>query len=215
MQTAQNLRHGKTWFVGVDALPNAADGSIAGAPLRGAWRDLVPELPLHRAQLSIIFEGYPRQDPEESAANHRYRLNRCGAHVDGLLPIGADKRRFAREFHAYILALPLTKVTAAPTVIWRGSHKIMQRALRDAIRAAAVGTVDVTDAYQSARREVFAHCEQVPLRIVRGQAALLHPFILHGTQRWGDARDATGQGRMTAFFRPECKGGAAQWLAQP
>lgn len=96
------LRHGQTWFVGVDALPNQPDGSIAGVPLTGPWLGYVPQLPLHRAQLSIIYEGYPRQDPNESDANHRFRRDRAAAHVDGVLPIGPQRRRFAREYHAYI-----------------------------------------------------------------------------------------------------------------
>lgn len=52
---AANLRHGKTWFVGVDALPNAADGSVEGVPLSGPWQEHLPQTgPLHPAQLSVI-----------------------------------------------------------------------------------------------------------------------------------------------------------------
>ena len=41
-----------TWFVGVDALPTAPDGSIDGTPLRGAVIDALAPLPsLHPAQL--------------------------------------------------------------------------------------------------------------------------------------------------------------------
>jgi hypothetical protein len=155
---AANLRHGNTWFVGVDALPNTPDGAIGDVPLMGAWRDAVPALPLHRAQVSIIYPGYPKQDVGESDANHRYRLNRAAAHVDGLLPVGPQKRRFAMEYHAYILAIPLSKVAAAPPVVWEGSQTIMQRALREAIGDADPSQVDITDAYQAARREVFDCC---------------------------------------------------------
>lgn len=42
LQGPDNLRHSGTWFVGVDALPNAADGSIGGIPLAGPWQDAVP-----------------------------------------------------------------------------------------------------------------------------------------------------------------------------
>jgi hypothetical protein len=215
MRGPDNLRHGQTWFVGVDALPNAADGSIGGVALSGPWQDDVPPQPLHPAQLSIIYEGYPKQDPEESDANHRFRVNRAAAHVDGLLPVGPLKRRFALEYHAYILALPLTDSTASPTVVWRGSQKIMQRALQAAIADQDPAQVDITQAYKAARREVFETCEQVPLCITAGQSALLHPFVLHGTQAWDGTADPTGEGRMVAFFRPECRGGAAQWLATP
>jgi hypothetical protein len=211
----EGLRHGKTWFVGIDALPNAADGSIAGAPLTGPWQPHVPILPLHHAQLSIIHAGYPKQDKGESDANHRYRRIRAAAHVDGLLPVGPARRRFAREYHAYILSVPLGDLRASPTVVWRGSQRIMQRALREAIGARDPAQVDITDAYTAARREVFETCEQVPLHIIRGQSALLHPFVLHGTAPWDDSRDPAGEGRMIAFFRPECVGGAQQWLALP
>jgi hypothetical protein len=36
---------------------------------------------------------------------------------------------------------------------------------------------------------------------------------LHGTQAWDESTDQTGEGRMIAFFRPECSGGSAEWLA--
>jgi len=209
----EGLRHGGTWFVGVDALPNAPDGSIGGVPLAGPWN--LPDLPLHPAQLSIIYAGYPRQDAGESDANHRYRLTRDAAHVDGLLPVGPDRRRFAREYHAYILSVPLGDVAAAPTVVWRGSQRIMQAALVAAIGGGDPAQVDITDAYTQARREVFATCERVPLPLKRGQSALLHPFVLHGTAPWGDSSVASGEGRMIAFFRPECAGGPQEWLATP
>lgn len=213
MQGPDNLRHGRTWFVGVDALPNELDGSIAGVPLAGPWQDHTPKLAHHNAQLSIIYAGYPKQDMGESDANHRFRRIRAAAHVDGLLPVGPARRRFAREYHAYILSLPLNDVAHAPTVVWRGSQRIMQQALRHAIGKADPAQVDITEVYQAARKEVFETCEQVPLYLKAGQSALLHPFILHGTQCWGDAPDPSGEGRMIAFFRPECAGGAAEWLA--
>lgn len=211
MRTAENLRHQQTWFVGVDALPSAADGSIAGVPLKGPWQ--LPDLPMHPAQLSIIYGGYPKQDADESEANHRYRITRAAAHVDGLLPTGPRRRRFALEYHAYILAIPLNSVARSPTVVWRGSHRIMQSALRDAIGSSVPAEVDITEVYKGARRIVFETCEQVPLALTLGQSAVLHPFALHGTQPWGVDADPAEEGRMIAFFRPECAGGAAQWLS--
>ncbi|QUJ77269.1 hypothetical protein KDD17_04435 [Sulfitobacter albidus] len=209
-----NLRHGGTWFVGVDALPNASDGAIDGVPLLGPWRGAVPDIPLHPAQLSIVYPGYPQQDAGESDANHRFRRDRMAAHVDGLLPIGPQRRRFAREFHAYILALPLTDVRAAATVVWPGSQRIMQTALQEAVGARPVAQVDLTDAYQAARREVFASIDPVRLLIGPGQSALLHRFLLHGTAPWENRiADKAGHGRMTAFLRPEMPGGGSDWLA--
>jgi hypothetical protein len=215
MRGPDNLRHGQTWFVGVDALPNGPDGSIGGVPLAGPWGDHVRDLPLHPAQMSIIYAGYPRQDAGESDANHRYRRDRAAAHVDGLLPVGPARRRFAREYHAYILALPLNDLAASPTVVWPGSHRIMQRALSEAIGDSDPAQVDITDAYQRARRDAFETVAPMPLKIKPGQSALLHSFLLHGTQVWGDEVDRKGEGRMIAFFRPECAGGAAEWLALP
>ncbi|MEH6521250.1 hypothetical protein [Sulfitobacter sp.] len=215
MRAADNLRHNKTWFVGVDALPNAEDGSINGVPLLGPWKRHIPDLPLHPAQLSIVYEGYPKQDTNESDANHRYRLNRAAAHVDGLLPVGPNKRRFAQEFHAYILSLPLNDVPHSPTVVWRGSQRIMQAALRGVLEGHDPENIDITDVYQAARRQVFEECEQVSLVLKPGESALLHSFVLHGTQPWGHAPDPTHEGRMIAFLRPECAGGCAEWLATP
>ncbi|MEP3675443.1 hypothetical protein [Sulfitobacter sp.] len=214
----ENLRHQRTWFVGVDALPNGPDGSIGNVPLVGPWQGQLPDLPLHPAQLSIIYPGYPKRDSDESEANHRYRITRSAAHVDGLLPTGALRRRFAMEYHAYILSIPLNAVPRSPTVVWRGSQKIMQSALQEAIGSRVPAKVDITQAYQEARRKVFETCPQVPLELEVGQSAVLHPFILHGTQPWGPEsrapeKDATQEGRMIAFFRPECAGGAAEWLS--
>jgi hypothetical protein len=210
---AAQMRHGDTWFVGVDALDNPADGSIEGVPLIGPWQSHVPTLPLHRAQVSIVYAGYPQQDADESDANHRYRITRKAAHVDGLLPVGAARRRYPQELHAYILGLPLNDVATAPTVVWKGSHVIMQAALKRAVGDKKPADVDVTDIYQAARREVFARCEMVALTAKPGEAFLIHRFALHGTDVW-DAGFGTmpAEGRMIAFFRPEVTQ-PDQWLA--
>lgn len=207
---AANLRHGETWFVGVDILPNGPDGAISGVPLHGPWEPFVPKLPQHKAQVSIVYPGYPRKDSDESEANHRFRVKRCAAHVDGLLPEGAARRRYAREFHAYILGLPLNPASSAPTVVWRGSHRIMQEALTQAIGGQPVGSVDLTDAYHAARRTVFESCEMVSLRAAPGQSYLLHRFALHGTAPW-DGPEAPG--RMVAFLRPEFEN-PEEWCAR-
>lgn len=204
----RNLRHGRTWFVGVDVLPNDIDGSVSGVPFVGPWSGHVPNLPQHRGQVSIVYPGYPKKDAEESDASHRYRVTRCAAHVDGLLPVGDARRRFAREYHAYILGIPLGPVADAPTVVWRGSQRIMQAALVDAIGDASLCEVDITDAYHAARREVFERCECVPVLAQPGQCYLIHRFALHGTAPW---KGPKGPGRMVAFFRPEFAD-PADWL---
>ena len=197
---AQNLRHGNTWFVGVDILPNDHAGAVDGVPLGGPWHSYVPELPQHKAQVSIIYPGYPARDPDQSAANHRFRVDRMAAHVDGLLPEVPDRRRHPREFHAYILGIPLNDSPAAPTVVWQGSHHIMQSALADAIGDRDPREVDVTEAYHAARREVFDRCDVVPVQVGVGGAFLIQRFALHGTAPWSGP---PGEGRMIAFFRPE------------
>lgn len=205
------LRHRNTWFVGVDALPNDAQGAVAGVPLAASWRAALPDLPMHAGQVSIVYAGYPQQDPDESDANHRFRRDRCAAHVDGLLPVGAAKRRYAVEHHAYILSVPLNPVAQAPTVVWRGSHLIMQAALQEAIGRDDPAQVDVTDAYKAARRRVFETCERIAVTPKVGEAALFHRFALHGTQPWDDTpQTAAPHGRMIAFFRPETS--ATEWL---
>lgn len=205
-------RHGGTWFVGVDALPNAADGAVDGVPLAGAWRDHV-KMPSvwHPAQLSVVFPGYPQQDPNESDAAHRYRLNRDAAHVDGLLPEGPQKRRYLREPHGFILGFPLDDVSASPLVVWRDSHKLMHAAFRAAFAGLAPqewGDVDVTDVYQSTRRAVFDSCDRVEITAAPGQAILLDRHLLHGVAPW--AENAEGKMRMMAYFRPLID--PADWL---
>ena len=205
-----NLRHGETWFVGVDALPNAVDGSVEGVPLAGAWEPHLPlKTALHRAQLSIIYPGYPKRDPEQSPANHRFRKERFAAHMDGLLPAGPEKRRFAREFHAYILGIQLGTPTSAPLVHWPGSHVVLGHALRAAVGQSEVENVDLTDTYVAARKQVFDTIKPEEVNLRHGGAVLLHRFALHGTAPWDEG--AAGSKRIMAFFRPEFPN-AKTWL---
>jgi hypothetical protein len=141
-------RAGGTWAVGLDLLPNDSAGSIGGVDLPLDILDL-PAMPLHPAQLSVIYPDYPLQDADQTETAFRFMTRRDGAHLDGLLPEGPDKRRFLREPHAYILGLPLTPTASAPLVVWEGSHVIMQAAL------AQGASGDLTEAYQAARAKVF------------------------------------------------------------
>lgn len=213
-----------TWFVGVDALDNDARGRIAGSgPLRGQAVDFIrSEIgdipPLHKAQLSVIYPGYPRPRTGENEAGFRYRLNRDAAHVDGVLAIGPERRRKVHEPHQFILGLPLSEASAdaAPLVVWEGSHVIMAQAFRAAFAGhdpATLHDVDVTDAYQAARRLVFERCARVPLPAGPGEAVLVHRHTLHGVAPWGTAATADPDGRMIAYFRPEISDGLVNWLA--
>ncbi len=209
---ATNLRHQNTWFVGVDALPNMADGSVSAVPLAGPWGEqITAPKTWHRAQVSIVYPGYPGQDPDESDANHCYRITRAAAHVDGLLPIGAAKRRFLREPHAFILGLPLNQSDAAPLTIWPGSQHIMGAALRRLIGAQDPGQVDLTEGYQAARRICFEQIEPQRVIAAPGQSVLLHRHMLHGVAPWSAGQSAPPEGRMIAYFRPEFS--AAEWIA--
>jgi hypothetical protein len=219
------LRCGGTWFVGVDALPNDAHGSVnGGPPLAGAAMafvrdDLGFSLPLHRAQVSVCYPGYPQPSPEESEAAFRFRRNRDAAHVDGLLAEGPEKRRYLREPHAYILGITLTgqSADAAPLTVWKGSHLIMKAMFAAAFAGHAPERwtdMDVTGPYQEARREVFSACERITLPAEPGEAVLVHRHLLHGVAPWGEAATGSPDGRMIAYLRPEFPA-IADWLAAP
>jgi hypothetical protein len=216
-QQARWLRHGGTWFAGVDALPNAADGSIGGVPLDGPWRaSLGWHGAWHPAQLSVVYPGYPRRDPGEGEAAHRFRRDRDGAHLDGLLAEGPARRRHLREPHAFILGLPLSPMRAgtAPFVVWQGSHFVIGRALSAALAGVAPerwGDADLTEAYQAARREVFATCPRVVVTAAPGEAILCHRRAIHGTAPW---TGAAAEARIVAWFRPLLPAPGA-WLADP
>lgn len=222
---AQWLRCGGTWFVGVDALPNDADGRVSNGPaLTGAARDFIRtglqlDLPLHHAQISICYPGYPQSSPEETPTAYQYRLKRDAAHVDGLHAEGPERRRFLREPHAYILGLPLgaASADAAPLVVWPGSHHIMKRAFKAALADEKVENwrgVDLTAIYQAARRDVFATCSRLEVPGSPGEAILLHRHLLHGVAPWRDGASAESGGRTIAYFRPELPM-LEQWLSAP
>jgi hypothetical protein len=206
-----DLRLGGTWDVGFEALPNDAAGTVGGVALRGAAiaaaRALSGDLALHRAQVSTVLPGYPQPSPEESPAAFAYRRDRDSAHVDGILPIGPERRRMVREPHAWLLGLPLTDcgAGASPLVVWDGSHHIMARAFAEALGPVAEANrpfTDITEAYQAARREVFATCERIALHTRPGEAVLLHRHALHGIGPWQDGAEAPPEGRIVAYFRP-------------
>lgn len=201
----EQWRCGGTWFVGLDALPNGPDGSIGG--VRFPWDDLgLAPIPLHPGQLSVVRAGYPLQDAGESDTAFRFRQSRDAAHLDGLLPIGPLKQRMVKEPHAWILGIPLNAADAgaSPLVVWEGSHRIMSKALREAF-ADCTGPLadhDITAAYQTARKQVFATCPRVELPGQPGEAVLLHRHLIHGVAPWADGARAAPPGRMVCYFRP-------------
>ena len=213
---------GGTWFVGVDALDNDGAGAIGeSGPLTGAAMDFLRELgpvpPLHRAQISGVFPGYPRPKTGEGEAGFNYRIKRDAAHVDGLLPVGPERLRMVKEPHLWILGIPLTDCDerASPLVVWEGSHHIMRHAFEKALYPHPPeewGEIDLTKPYQAARREVFETCRRVKVGTHVGEACALHRFTLHGVAPWEEGAKAPPEGRLIAYFRPQCES-VAEWLA--
>lgn len=204
--TDQPLRCGGTWAVGLDLLPNTPDGSLGKVAFPWQAVGLAPE-PLHAGQVSTVYPAYPRPSAEETEAAFRFRLNRDAAHLDGLLPIGPDKRRMVKEPHVWILGLPLNlcSADAAPLVVWENSHNIIRAALSAAFAGhppETWGDVDVTEAYQAARAEVFRVCRRIELPSLPGQATLLHRLTIHGVAPWAASATAPPEGRIIAYFRP-------------
>jgi hypothetical protein len=214
--TTESWRCGGTWFVGVDALPNAPDGRISDTPFPWDALPLRPE-PLHPAQLSVIRPGYPQPSPDESPAAFAYRRDKDAAHLDGLLSIGPDKHRMVKEPHGWILGLPLNDTTAAPLTVWEGSHDILRAALLNALLPHSPetwGDIDITDAYQAARKQVFATCRRIELPARPGEATLLHRLTLHGVAAWKPTDTAPPEGRMIAYLRPHLAS-VKDWLTLP
>ncbi|MES2145909.1 MAG: hypothetical protein V4516_16520 [Pseudomonadota bacterium] len=207
-------RSGGTWFVGLDALPNTASGDIAGTPFPWAALPLDP-VPLHAAQVSTIRAGYPLRERGESDAAFHFRRDRDAAHLDGLLAVGPARRRMLREPHTWILGLPLTDCGpgASPLVVWDASAPIIHAALARAYVGHPPdnwGDVDVTEAYQAARRQVFAQCRRIEVPVVPGEASLLHPMTIHGVAPWS-APPGTVDDRIIAYFRPFSPS-VAEWM---
>ncbi len=219
------LRCGGTWFAGVDALPNDADGRVGkGPPLSGAAFETATRktgtLPLHRGQVSVTYPGYPEQSAGESDSAFRFRQRRDAAHLDGLLALGPNKQRFLKEPHAWILGYPVTECStdAAPLVVWEGSHQVIRAHFRAAFAKHPKHIwpdLDLTDIYQLARRDVFDRCPRRLLPASPGQAILLHRMTIHGVAPWVETATAPVGGRAVIYFRPECPGGIAEWLDQP
>ncbi len=221
------LRCGGTWFAGVGVLGNAPDGAVADSgPLRGQAVDFIhaalgfDDIAWDAGQLSVCYPGYPQPWAAESEAAYRFRLRRDAAHLDGLLPVGPDRRRMLREHHGFILGIPLAETDpgAAPLVVWEGSHEVIRAAFRAAFAGVAPETwrdTDVTEVYQATRRRIFETCPRVPVHARPGEAYVVHRLALHGVAPWAAGATASPEGRMIAYFRPEPSWGPADWLESP
>lgn len=212
-----------TWFIGVDALNNDSSGRLPGGPaLRGVPFDFIAEhigeVPeLHRAQVSIVFPGYPRPRDGEQDAAFRYRARRDAAHVDGVKMYGTQRMRRVEEPHAWVIGLALndSPLGASPLVVWEGSHEIMRQEFARVFSGVAPENwhlIDVTDVYKAARAKVFETCPRVLVHARPGEAYLMHRLCLHGVASWTAAVDEGAAGRAIAYFRPDLAGGVAAWL---
>ena len=216
------LRHGGTWFAGVNILCNDAQGRVQQGPkIRGAVIDCLTAahgpMSLDRGQISVTYPGYPAFDGQESTAAHRYRVKRAAAHVDGLLATGPERRRFLHEPHQYVLGIPLGRSNdeASPLVIWEGSHRIIRAAFKsvlDSLPVAQWGSVDLTDIYHQARKDCFEQCSRKSILAQPGESYVLHRLALHGIAPWGARAQAPPEGRIVAYFRPQTQGSLDDWL---
>ncbi len=220
------LRCGGTWFAGVNALPNDSSGAVAGSkPLGGAAIEFIHKslglsgFDWDKAQISVCYPGYPQPMESESPAAFQYRRDRDAAHVDGLLPEGADRRRHLRVFHGFILGIPMVEFSldASPFVVWEGSHEVIRsdvKARFGNLPPDQWGDEDITETYHQARQRVFETCKRVEITARPGEAFITHRLALHGVAPWGESAHADEDGRMICYFRPDI-GGPLEWLMAP
>jgi len=217
-------RAGGTWFAGVGVLGNDACGRVGdGPPLAGRAASLARALMgadfpgWDPGQVSAVRPGYPRRAPGESEAAFDYRRRRDAAHVDGILPVGPERRRMIGEPHGLVLGIALTDGApgAAPLAVWEGSHRLIRKALAEALSDVPrenLEKTDISEAYRAARRAAFGTCRRVEVVLRRGEACLLHRHLLHGISPWRAQDGPTGEARIVVYFRPVLAAGAAAWL---
>jgi hypothetical protein len=220
---ARWFRHGRTWFAGVNALPNDPAGAVLDGPaFSGAARALLTSymgtnaITFDRGQVSVCYPGYPRTQDGESDAAFRFRRDRDAAHVDGLIAEGEPKRRYLQEPHAFVLGIPLCDVDGemSPLVVWEGSHEVMRAAFLRVLSSHAPRgwpSVDLTGAYLAARREAFSSCPRIEVCTTLGQCYVLHRLALHGIVPW---RRSNAKERPVIYFRPLLDD-PGSWLSRP
>jgi hypothetical protein len=132
----------------------------------------------------FVMRGTPQPMVEETPNAFKYRKNRFNAYVDGVLPVGKAKRQYVREYHTFILGIPLVDYNefAAPVVVWKGSYNIMQDYLSKQLIQLKDGLLkneDITDVYHEARQEIFAKCKPKNVTALVGGFYLIHRHALH------------------------------------
>ncbi len=220
------LRCGGTWFVGVNVLSNNTEGAVNSGPvLEGDVVDFIHETIMQKpvqwdaAQVSTVYPGYPKRMDAESEKAYRFRYQRDAAHVDGLLPEGPLRRRHLREFHGFILGIPMVEYSEknAACVAWEGSHEQIRSALEArfaGIEASKWPDQDITDTYQMARKRIFDKCCRVSVVARPGEAYLMHRLLMHGIAPWHQNENHRSDQRMICYFRPEFKS-AEDWVNNP
>lgn len=223
-ENAEWWRYQDTWFAGVNVLPNDVNGAVGGGPrLAGTAVDFVLEtlgfrgIAWDRAQVSVCRAGYPLPMSGESAALYRFRRDRDAAHVDGLLREGPERRRFLKEYHAFILGIPATPYDdgAAPLTVWEGSHKLVGDWFRKTLGTVPHndwGKIDLTDGYQAVRKQAFETCRRTRISAAPGEAYIVHRHAVHGMAKWEDGAKADPKGRIVVYFRPPTDD-LDQWMA--
>ncbi|MCP4187833.1 MAG: hypothetical protein GY763_09570 [Gammaproteobacteria bacterium] len=223
---AKWLRCGGTWFVGVNVLPNDGDGVVKSGPvLQGDVVDFIHETLMpapvkwDAGQVSTVYPGYPQPMESESEKAFQFRYQHDAAHVDGLLPEGPERRRHLREFHGFILGIPMVEYSEenSACAVWGGSHEKIRSALET--RFAGIATSqwpdqDITDSYQSVRRQIFDECRRVPVVARPGEAYLMHRLLLHGISPWRQNENNSVDQRMICYLRPELNS-AEDWVNNP
>lgn len=219
--------YSNTWFAGVNVLPNNGKGAVDGCP--PLPEALLTELlaycdasqgDMDKGQISALLPGYPQWDPQQSAAANQFRQQHFAAHLDGLVPIGTQRRRHLTEQHSFILGIGLTDhpEEAAPLMLWPGSQQRIQAWLRSRLAnlpSERWAEVDLTDEYQQLRQQILMDTQPMPLPLSKGQGYLLHRHLLHGMGHWPhDIPDPQQQGRIIAYFRP-CWHAPSLWLHGP
>tara|TARA_B100000902_G_scaffold171834_1_gene166099 strand:+ start:425 stop:1258 length:834 start_codon:yes stop_codon:yes gene_type:complete len=221
----KNFRCGSTWFVGTNFLDNSSNGNI-GAKLmskkifNNILKKFGPNIKYwDKGQVSICWPGYPKKDEKETEQSFNFRIKRFASHIDGIIPFGSRKRRFAKEFHAFILGFPIQNncLDCAPLVLWEGSHKIFRKFFKEiyeGITSNKISSIDITELYNEYRKKVFTNCEVKKIVPQFNQPFLLDRHILHGIHKWKEKNNvkfnsknnrplnSISDGRITIYFRP-------------
>ena len=161
-----------------------------------------------QAQVSICYESSPQPMIGETTHAFKYRKNIFNAHLDGVLPVGVAKKRYAREYHAFILGTPLVDYDefAATVVVWEVSHKIMLTYLSKKLiklKDSLWKNEDITYICREARREIFAKCKPKNITVPVEGSYLTHRLAIHGVMPWKENGKSGNGVRKIAYFRPQ------------